>query len=47
MDQDRAQFEDNGSVFGSIGKNDFKKLENTIPPTEVIKKFQKEISSLV
>jgi type I restriction enzyme S subunit len=34
------QFEDNGSVFGSIGKEDFKKLENVLPPRELIEKFQ-------
>ena len=39
MDQIK-QFEDNGSVFGSIGKDDFKKLENIIPPKKVIDKFQ-------
>ena len=36
------QFEDNGSVFGSIGKDDFKKLENIIPPKKIIAQFQKE-----
>ncbi len=36
------QFEDNGSVFGSIGKDDFKKLENIIPPKKLIAEFQKE-----
>ena len=40
------QFEDNGTVFGSIGKDDFKKLENTIPPKELIKKFKAEASPL-
>lgn len=34
------QFEDNGSVFGSIGKDDFKKIENMIPPSNLIKSFQ-------
>ncbi len=37
------QFEDSGTVFGSIGKDDFKKLECVIPPNELILKFQ-EIS---
>lgn len=40
------QFEDNGSVFGSIGKEDFKKLENIIPPKELIEKFQAKIKPL-
>lgn len=35
-------FEDNGSVFGSIGKDDFKKLENIIPPKELIEAFQEK-----
>lgn len=40
------QFEDNGSVFGSIGKEDFKKLENVLPPVEIIQKFQAEVKAL-
>lgn len=36
------QFEDNGSVFGSIGKDDFKNLENPLPPNYIIEEFQKE-----
>lgn len=34
------KFEDNGTVFGSIGKEDFKKLENIIPEKAIISKFQ-------
>lgn len=34
------QFEDSGTVFGSIGKDDFRKLESVIPPSEIILKFQ-------
>lgn len=34
------QFEDSGTVFGSIGKDDFKKLECLIPPENLIKEFQ-------
>jgi type I restriction enzyme S subunit len=34
-------FEDNGTVFGSITRNDFKRLENIIPPKDLIEKFQK------
>jgi type I restriction enzyme S subunit len=45
MDQVK-QFEDSGTVFGSIGKDDFKKLENTVPPSELINKFQQEISPI-
>lgn len=40
--QSIKQFEDNGSVFGSIGKDDFKNLENIIPPQNFIEQFQKE-----
>lgn len=40
--QQIKQFEDNGSVFGSIGKDDFKKLENITPPKELIERFQAE-----
>lgn len=40
------QFEDNGSVFGSIGKDDFKKIENDIPPKSLIEKFEKEVKTL-
>lgn len=39
-------FEDSGTVFGSIGKDDFKKLENIIPPQNLVKKFQNEASPL-
>ena len=34
------QFEDNGTVFGSIGKEDFKKLENPIPSEHLVEEFQ-------
>ena len=34
------QFEDTGTVFGSISKDDFKKLECVIPTSELILKFQ-------
>lgn len=40
--QSIKQFEDNGSVFGSIGKEDFKNLENIIPPQNFIEQFQKK-----
>ncbi|NNV55054.1 restriction endonuclease subunit S [Limnovirga soli] len=40
------QFEDNGTVFGSIGKDDFKKLENVIPPKNLIEKFQRAINPI-
>jgi|WetSurMetagenome_2_1015567.scaffolds.fasta_scaffold09548_4 type I restriction enzyme, S subunit len=40
------QFEDNGSVFGSIGKDDFRKLKNIIPPYNKIEGFQKEVKPI-
>lgn len=40
------QFEDSGTIFGSIGKDDFKKLENIIPPNKIIDKFQSELSQI-
>ncbi len=40
------RFEDNGSVFGSIGKEDFKKIENPIPPKNLIDKFQDYVRPL-
>jgi len=40
------QFEDNGSVFGSIGKEDFKKLKNIIPSDKLIIKFQSEVKPI-
>jgi type I restriction enzyme S subunit len=35
-------FEDNGTVFGSIGKDNFKKLDCFIPPIEMILKFEEK-----
>lgn len=40
------QFEDAGTVFGSINKSDFETLEITIPPTELVDKFEDEVSPL-
>jgi type I restriction enzyme S subunit len=40
------QFEDSGTVFGSIGKDDFKKLENIIPPKKLILEFQNKVKSM-
>jgi type I restriction enzyme S subunit len=40
------QFEDSGTVFGSIGKEDFKKIESVIPPTELVEQFESEASTL-
>lgn len=38
------QFEDSGTVFGAISKDDFKKLENIIPPDNRVIKFESEAS---
>lgn len=40
------QFNEAGTVFGSIGKNDFKALEIVIPPLEVIEYFQNEVKPI-
>lgn len=40
------RFEDNGSVFGSIGKEDFKNLENILPPKHLVADFQKQAKPL-
>ncbi|HPH38013.1 MAG TPA: restriction endonuclease subunit S [Sediminibacterium sp.] len=40
------QFEDCGTVFGSIGKDDFKKLECIIPPNELILRFQENVKPI-
>ena len=37
------QFNDNGTVFGSISKSDFEKLDIVIPDDETIKMFQKQV----
>jgi len=40
------QYEDSGTVFGSIGKDDFKKLKNIIPPNNLIEEFQKKLKPI-
>jgi type I restriction enzyme S subunit len=40
------QFEDTGTVFGSISKNDFANLKITIPPFDLAKEFQSIVSPL-
>lgn len=44
--QQIKQFEDNGTVFGSITKNDFNRLENIIPSVELIHDFQLKIKPM-
>lgn len=44
--QQIKQFEDSGTVFGSIGKEDFKKLENVMPKKELIMQFQEKAKSI-
>ncbi len=39
-------FNDEGTVFGSIGKKDFETIETTIPPMEYIKRFENECRPL-
>jgi len=40
------QFEDSGTVFGSINKSDFEAIEIIIPPTDMVKKFELKASHL-
>ncbi len=40
------QFEDSGTVFGSIGKDDFNKLENILPSSKLVEKFQAQAAPL-
>jgi type I restriction enzyme S subunit len=40
------QFNETGTVFGSISKNNFLVLEITIPTLEVVEKFQNEVKSV-
>jgi len=40
------QFNNEGTVFGSISKGDFETLSVTIPPKELIDKFQNEVKPL-
>ena len=37
------QFNDNGTVFGSISKSDFENLDIMIPDDETIEMFQKQV----
>ncbi len=39
-------FEDSGTVFGSIGKEDFKELKNVLHPSELIQRFQNGVSPI-
>ncbi|MBU0473969.1 MAG: restriction endonuclease subunit S [Bacteroidetes bacterium] len=40
------QFNETGTVFGSISKGDFENLEITIPPPILVGKFQSEVKSI-
>jgi len=40
------QFEDSGTVFGSINKSDFEALEVIIPPNKLVDKFEEEVGTL-
>ena len=40
------QFNETGTVFGSIGKNDFLAFEVTIPALKVVERFQNEIKPI-
>jgi type I restriction enzyme, S subunit len=38
------KFNDEGTVFGSISKSDFEALKTTIPPNELVEKYEQEAS---
>jgi type I restriction enzyme, S subunit len=40
------QFNNEGTVFGSISKGDFERLEINIPPVDIVKKFQNEVKAI-
>lgn len=40
------QFNETGTVFGSISKNDFQEMEVTIPPMHKVESFQNEIKPI-
>ena len=40
------QFNETGTVFGSISKNDFQEMEVIIPPIEMVEKFQEEVKPI-
>ncbi|RYG20768.1 MAG: restriction endonuclease subunit S [Chitinophagaceae bacterium] len=40
------EYEDNGTVFGAIGKEDFKKIKNPLPDKDLIEKFEETVSPL-
>lgn len=46
MMSDFKQFNAEGTVFGSIGKNDIQQLKVKVPPTDLVEKFHNEASAL-
>ena len=40
------QFNETGTVFGSISKNDFQEIEIIIPPSNLVERFQKEVKPI-
>lgn len=40
------QFNETGTVFGSISKNDFQEMEVMIPPKDKVEKFQNEVKPI-
>ena len=43
---DIKKFNDEGTVFGSIGKTDFQQMEIVLPPNDLIEKFEREAKPL-
>jgi type I restriction enzyme S subunit len=40
------RFEADGTVFGSISKKDFHKIQRTMPPTETVQVFERLIAPI-
>jgi len=40
------KFNDEGTVFGSIGKTDFQQMEILLPPKDLIEKFESKAKPL-
>lgn len=44
--EDIKQFNDNGTVFGSISKSDFENLDVVIPDSDTIKRFENQVETI-
>ncbi len=44
--EDIKKFNDEGTVFGSISKGDFQKMEIVLPPENLVNKFESEVKPI-